>query len=310
MKTAILKFLSKFISFLYSKDVTVSVTESHNSQIEYLTKKREKLIDRLEAPSMTCVDVGARHGPQDLLLRYKKSFNFILIEPDQEEAERLREKGYHVIPSLMGDAEGTAVMYLTRRLSCSSILNPDGPFKDMCTQILPGRLDVTDTVELPIQRLDKALNEIGANVEYLKLDTQGAELSILNGLGDYRPLVFQVEVWFEQVYQDSCTLWDIANLLRSWGYLLADLEIDACSFRKDLSKRKIGYLGAMPLAGEAYFIPNWKSEKGLSLIKERDKEFSALMIVLGLEDLLGDIFADVETKHKDEILAACGEATD
>ena len=58
---------------------------------------------------------------------------------------------------------------------------------------------VTRSIEIECDTLTNQLKELEINkLDYLKIDTQGAELEILKGIGEYRPLLIKIEAHFFQ----------------------------------------------------------------------------------------------------------------
>ena len=51
------------------------------------------------------------------------------------------------------------------------------------------------------------------NLDYLKIDTQGAELEILKGLGDYRPLLIKCEIQIFPMYKNIPSWTELLNYL-------------------------------------------------------------------------------------------------
>ena len=66
----------------------------------------------------------------------------------------------------------------------------------------------TETTGLDPKRGDRII-EIGA----LKIDTQGSELEILKGLGEYFPLMMKVEVQIISMYENVPNWGDLINHL-------------------------------------------------------------------------------------------------
>ena len=51
--------------------------------------------------------------------------------------------------------------------------------------------------------INNLLSELNLkNLDYLKIDTQGAELEILKGLGNYKPLLVKIEAHIFSMYKD------------------------------------------------------------------------------------------------------------
>ena len=58
---------------------------------------------------------------------------------------------------------------------------------------------VTRTIEIECDTINSQLSELNINsLDYLKIDTQGSELEILKGIGNYRPQIIKIEAHFFQ----------------------------------------------------------------------------------------------------------------
>jgi FkbM family methyltransferase len=164
-------------------------------------------VERFLRPGMIVLDIGAHHGYYTLLASRKvgPSGLVLAIEPSPRERKRLRlhlrinrSKNVQVESRALGEAEGSADLYLIRgtESGCNSLRPPNVPQK-------------TDRVSVSVECLDRVLRDHGIeHVDFIKLDVEGAELSVLKGarqLLDRRPRpVIVVEV------QDIRT--------KAWGY--------------------------------------------------------------------------------------------
>ena len=170
-------------------------------------KMEMQFVEKLLRAGMTVVDAGAHHGLYTLLAskcvgRYGRVISF---EPSPRECARLgkhlrwnRCENVHIAPCALGDSEGETDFYLVEGAQdwCNSRKPPavDEPAKKIRTQV---------------RALDDVLAERGIHkVDFIKLDVEGAELSVLYGAmrllqGESRPAIL-AEV------QDIRT--------KAWGY--------------------------------------------------------------------------------------------
>ena len=52
--------------------------------------------------------------------------------------------------------------------------------------------EVTNQIEVQCETIENSLKNLNIqNLDYLKVDTQGAELEIIKGIGSYRPLLIK-----------------------------------------------------------------------------------------------------------------------
>jgi FkbM family methyltransferase len=223
-----------------------------------------RFVERLLRPGMTVVDAGAHHGLYTLLAskRVGRDGKVIAIEPSPRERERL-EKHLHLnrcsntklVGCALGEVPAETDLYLV-----------EGE-QDWCNSLRPPAVDGSiRTVRVSVRRLDDMLIELGkSKVDFLKLDVEGAELSVLHGAmkmleGESRPAIL-AEV------QDSRTA--------AWGY--AAREILQFLIRMDYRWFVIAAKGALlPIScdQESYdanlvALPVERTEEFLGLLGQR-----------------------------------------
>lgn len=131
------------------------------------------------------LDVGARGDILPICHKYNQSFDIILCEPEPVEADRLQQKGYRVIPKALYRSVGKIILYETPCESGSSIYRPQGPYLDFYDPdpVNNAQYAVVRKTEIPCSTIALELEALKiAGLDFLKIDTQGAELDILMGL--------------------------------------------------------------------------------------------------------------------------------
>ena len=126
--------------------------------------------------------------------------------------------------------------------------------------------------------LSSNLNKINIDtLDYLKIDTQGAELEILKGIGSYRPLMIKCEAQIFPMYKNIYNWTEISNFLYKLDYIISDW-------------REIGsHATRTPVEMDMVFIPNFLSDSGKKLIIGKEREFISLMLISGQIKLLKKI---------------------
>ena len=220
----IFKILIKFkinrrvINFLNEK--------SYNSNNQYnFINFLEKL---LKQEKILGLDVGAQGGfnsdnffPQ----KYNVFFEKILVEPLETEAKKLSDSKFIINKGLWDKKDRKKLYILDNRLGSSSMYEPDEMKFDLHNIRLKDfdNYKVTRTIEIDCDTIKNQLNELNIkDLDYLKIDTQGAELNILKGLGDYRPLLIRIEAHFFSMYKDVPDWHHLVNLLYELNYILID----------------------------------------------------------------------------------------
>jgi FkbM family methyltransferase len=168
-------------------------------------------VKRLLRPGMTVLDAGAHHGLYTLLASkcVGRRGRVIAVEPSRRERTRLRLhlrvnfcRNVTVQSCALGNARGEADLFLVegREDWCNSLRAPQ----------VDGR---TVTVPVGVERVDDVLEQLGiAHVDFMKLDVEGGELSLLEGAS--RTLVTSRPVILAEV-QDLRT--------RRWGYAAREI---------------------------------------------------------------------------------------
>jgi FkbM family methyltransferase len=227
-------------------------------------KMEMNFVKKLLRRDMTVVDVGAHHGLYTLLASKCVGWDghVVAIEPSPRECARLekhlrlnRGSNVELVPCAVGEDPGEADFYLV-----------DG-FHDWCNSLRPPAVgESAKTVRVQVRRLDDILSELEiSKVDFVKLDVEGAELSVLYGAmkllhREGRPAML-VEV------QDVRT--------RQWGY--AAREILQFLMRMDYQWFAIAAKGALlpiPCNQESYdanlvALPAERTEEFLNLVGQK-----------------------------------------
>jgi len=265
----LLKANTRTVNFLNDKKISANNTYSFQTNIEGLLKNK-KLIG---------LDVGAQGGfNSDKFFpeKYNKYFESILVDPLKNSLKNGKSK--HVINKGLWSSKGIRKLYiLDKRPQSSSMYEPDQKsltiydFKEKDFHLF----NVGKTEMVECDTLSSCLKELNINtLDYLKIDTQGAELEILKGLENYKPLMIKCEVQIFPMYKKEPSWTEVTNFLYKLGYMVSDWK-------------KIGsHATRTPVEMDMVFIPNFLIDSGRKLILEKEKEFISLMLISGQIKLL------------------------
>jgi FkbM family methyltransferase len=168
-------------------------------------------------------DIGGRGG---LHRRWGLAYRCGLIEPflfEPDPRERVRLARMYgdaqVIGVAVGDVEGPASMHLTAEPGCSSLLEPDiGALRSI--GLSDGR-EVVARVPVTIRRIDTMISEgLLPPPTFLKIDVQGFERRVLDGIGEAIDSVVGIELESRLVaaYHGETLLPDMVESLRASGF--------------------------------------------------------------------------------------------
>jgi FkbM family methyltransferase len=178
---------------------------------------------------LVLVDVGAAGGLPDRWHLVNKHLNAIGFEPDEREFKKLKKQGHDNIRyQNMGilDKQDKVNLYLTKKPHCSSVFPPNTEFLNEFPN--PERFDIVSPTKISVDKLDSQLERINCqDVDFIKVDTQGSELFILEGASSIlENAVFglEVEVEFASMYKSQPLFSDVDIFLRKFGFQLFDLK--------------------------------------------------------------------------------------
>ena len=267
----IYKILTKFklnrrvINFLSDKSYRSNEKHNFTNLISDLLKN-EKIIS---------LDVGAQGGfnsDKFFPSKYNCFFKDILIEPINSEAEKLKHNKFIINKGLWSKKEKKKLNIFENRLGSSSMYEPDEELFDLHDLKKKDyeNYKVTSSVEIECDTLTNQLKELEINkLDYLKIDTQGAELEILKGIGEYRPLLIKVEAHFFSMYKNVPSWNKLVSFLYDLNYTLIDFKgIGSHSTR-------------IPAEADLIFIPNFNNKIGKKLILDNKDKFISLMLIFG-----------------------------
>ena len=265
-----LKLNRRVINFLHEK--------SYNSNFKYdFTSLLEKF---LEKNKIVALDVGAQGGFNSdnfFPKKYDHFFEEILIEPIDSEAKKIKNKKFVINKGLWSEKIKKKLHILDNRLGSSSMYEPNINSFDL-HNIQEKKYDdykVTRSIEIECDTLANQLMSLNINnLDYLKIDTQGAEFEILKGLGNFRPLLIKIEAHFFSMYKNVPSWHKLINLLYELNYVLIDW--------KDIGDHNT----RIPAEADMIFIPNFNNEVGKELIKQNKNKFISLMLIFGQLKLL------------------------
>ena len=258
-------------NFFYEKSFFANNNHNFTYLIDLLLNK-EKII---------ALDVGAQGGfnsDQFILSKYNHFFEPILVEPIKEEAEKLKKNNKYVIENALWSSLTKKKIYiLENRLGSSSMYEPNPDLFNLhkIKKKDYQNYNVTKKIEVQCSTLDDSMSKLKINkLDYLKIDTQGAELEILKGIGNYTPLLIKIEFQVHSMYKNVPSWNELLDYLYKLNYLIIDWK----SLGSHATK--------VPAEMDMVFIPNFNNEDGKKLILENENKFVSLLLMFGQISLL------------------------
>lgn len=284
IKVVIMKIIKKILKIIV--DYLLSILSQRLDLICYVQRLEEKKFFReplsnieniLNKEKITILDVGAAEGLEKGFEKYNKFIKKVLVDPLDKQA----------FSYLIGPKNGEVTFNICKKNKCSSILEPKGKFLDYYTSGDSDRLTVTHQKIFPLITIENLLNKNKINtLDYLKIDVQGYEQEVLRGLGEYKPIMIKLEISFVPLYKKSSIIFEVCDYLYKLGYI--SFHLAYCSktspsiFNTNKKNKHIG----IPLHGDIWFMPDWTRKIGKDIIKNRETQYAALMMIFDMSHIL------------------------
>jgi len=176
------------------------------------------------------VDIGASGGLQNHWQAAEKYLQVIGFEPDEREFSNLisseQSNAIRYLNTALYKKAARLDFFLAKKQMVSSILKPNRSFLDDFPEA--NRFDIEKTIKLQADSIDHQFEKHQIkDVDFIKIDTQGSELSILEGANNIlKNSVFglEIEVEFSEIYKNQPLFSEIDNFIRKFGFQLFDLK--------------------------------------------------------------------------------------
>lgn len=195
----------------------------------------ELLAQIFRKQDIDCVlDVGANRGQFKAFVRTQVHYQgpILSFEPLTEltaecKAAARVDPNWHIFEMALGDRDCRATFNLMERDTFSSFLNPLN--SDLVKRQFDKSLTVSARVDVEVRLLDTLLPELMDRFKFsrpfLKLDTQGFDLAVLNGATHSLKLIpaLQTELSILPIYQDMPVWIDMIQKLNGLGFALSGM---------------------------------------------------------------------------------------
>jgi FkbM family methyltransferase len=175
------------------------------------------------------IDIGASGGLEGNWQAAEKYLKVIGFEPDKTAWEKLslqKEEKYKYLNTGLFNKKGFVDFNITKKQMVSSIYTPNLKFLKQFPEV--DRFEIIKTVKIEVDSLDNILEENNIkNPDFIKLDTQGSELNILEGgikTLNSDILGMEIEVEFVKMYENQPLFSEIDIFVRKNGFHLFDIQ--------------------------------------------------------------------------------------
>ncbi len=178
----------------------------------------------------TVIDAGARYGIHPTWEKFNGELLYLAFEPDKEESERLSRlntrKDYEVINCALDNIQGEKNLHIAKHRGCSSFLLPDDE-KEWFGSYRVGQGDVESVVKVKTVTIDSFAEERGLEIDFIKVDTEGTELEVIEGGRDQlrrHIMGIRTTAYFQADYKGQRLFPEMQNFLKENGFYLLNLD--------------------------------------------------------------------------------------
>jgi FkbM family methyltransferase len=252
---------------------------------------------------LVLIDVGARGGLKADWAPARRHLRTVGFEPDPKEHARLVQglknasSRDRVLDVALHESSGSVRLHLTKNRALSSLYEPNHEFLKAFPEA--DRFAVEAIAEMRAEALDTVISSYGIEPpDFMKVDTQGSELSILRGgvrAISSHVMGVEVEVEFSPIYKGQPLFPEVDAFLRSHGLQLFDLR--PCYWKRTVGTEVGGPYGQIVWADALYLTTANHLQTiltGLPLEERQAKLLKALSIALlyGYRDYALDLLQE------------------
>jgi FkbM family methyltransferase len=187
------------------------------------------------------IDVGAHLGEttMDLAVNHPE-ITVLAFEPNWNLSRRImgRITNFLVFPMAVSEKDGLADFFLNAADFTSSLLPFDPNGLDKWKG--PEDLRIESQIVVPTIRLDTFMRLMNIEkVDYLKIDTQGADFQVILSAGarlkDIRKIQLEVDLLPVRLYHGSVGKNEIVGYLKDQGFVLSHVEVQSQGQEENLT---------------------------------------------------------------------------
>ena len=237
------------------------------------------------------------------LLDYFPSSKIFGFEIEKETCEKMNSsarKGVSYYPFALGKTNEKRKLYITQDPRCTSLYEPNESLTHLYNGLEVSNLKKETEIETITLDSFVAKQEI-KNVDFIKLDVQGAELDVLQGSKKTLKNVVKIvcEVEFIEIYKDQPLFAEVNNFLKEFDFMYNKfLGLNGRSL-KPIIMNKNPYTASQHMWSDASYIYDIQKIKNLS--DEKLLKLSLLASIYRSVDLAFFCLSQYDIRHSSSL---------
>lgn len=179
------------------------------------------------------LDAGGRYGIHPSWKPFTGELDYYLFEPDIAETKRLTQKYFHrngevkVVGKAIAEKDCTMAINFFRNRAMSSSVSR-APISALFHGERLREVDIVETIQCDAISIDSFCAKNALTLDFLKLDTEGTEFSILQGAKNQLKNIIGIrsEVAFDKIYEGMPMFGDIHEFLVKEDFYLLNLDYE------------------------------------------------------------------------------------
>ena len=243
---------------------------------------------------LSILDIGAQGGIEPRWKTVKKNLEYIGLEGDAAEFEKIKNKhsvaNSEIRNKVVGEKSTLADFYISKEPGKSSLYKPN--FEFLSRFGAWDRFEPIDKILVQVNRIEDISNQ---KPDFIKLDIQGGELNALKGaIGNLENCVgIEVEVEFSELYEGQPRFNEINSFLDAFGFEF----IDFVNLRK--WHRNGCKVGGQLVFGDALYI----CKKSESFFEDQNilklRKLITILVIYGKFDFVHSLLRKEECSQLD-----------